>query len=143
MPTGAPSDAVLRAAWLNASLQTGLASPLDEAICARGGAPRGALRARAQARRDPLRLRAQAPRRRGARAERARCSISKGAFASVLEVCEHVRAAGGVAALDAERRARLEERFAALERAGRARARAGHALARVRDRATRGATRRR
>jgi Mg2+-importing ATPase len=31
-PGGAPSREVLRVAWLNASLQTGLASPLDEAI---------------------------------------------------------------------------------------------------------------
>jgi Mg2+-importing ATPase len=114
---GAPSDRVLRAAWLNASLQTGLASPLDEAI-SREVERRGA-RFELAPKLDEIpydfvrkRLGVVVGDAEGA------LLVSKGAFASVLEVCERVREPGAVSPLDAERRARLEERFAAWSAQG-------------------------
>jgi Mg2+-importing ATPase len=114
---GAPSDAVMRAAWLNASLQTGLASPLDEAVVVAAE--------RRGSRFEPARKLDEIPydfvrKRLGvvvAEGEGA-LLISKGAFASVLEVCAQVREAAGVATLCAERRTRLEERFAAWSAQG-------------------------
>lgn len=114
---GEPSDAVLRAAWLNASLQLGFASPLDEAI-SRAVELRGIAF-------EPARKLDEIPfdfvrKRLGVVVDAGDGAllIAKGAFESVLEVCEQVRETGGPAPLDAERRARLEERFAAWSAQG-------------------------
>jgi Mg2+-importing ATPase len=114
---GADSDAVLRLAWLNASLQTGLASPLDEAIrheTERRGAGLEAEPKLDEIPYDFVRRRLGVVVR---EAERA-LLISKGAFESVLEACDGVRQPEGVARLDAERRAALEARFAAWSAEG-------------------------
>ena len=114
---GAASDAVLRAAWLNASLQTGLASPLDEAI-RREVERRGVGFATApkldEIPYDFVRRRLGVVVRDADRA----LLITKGAFESVLEACEGVRQGGGVAPLEADRRALLEARFAAWSAEG-------------------------
>jgi Mg2+-importing ATPase len=114
---GAASDRVLGAAWLNASLQTGLASPLDEAI-ARAAEHAGLLPAPAQKLDeipyDFVRKRLGVV---VAEAEAARL-IVKGAFDRVLEVCEQVREPAGVAPLDAARRSALEQRFASWSARG-------------------------
>ena len=73
---GAPSaDVQTLGAW-NAALETGLASPLDDAILQRRGA--GPV-SRSKAGGDPVRLRPQACQRRRGRAK-ARACITKGAF---------------------------------------------------------------
>jgi len=114
---GAASDAVLQRAWLNASLQTGLASPLDEAI-AREVERRGARiepgRKLDEIPYDFVRKRLSVVVADG----QAALLIAKGAFASVLEACDAVYADGGRLPLDLERRARLEERFAAWSAEG-------------------------
>ena len=79
-------------AW-NAALETGLPSPLDDAILRRGAPD---LTARAKAGRDPVRLRPQAGQRGGARRKAGRRLITKGAFRHVLEIC--TRSADGHAA---------------------------------------------
>jgi Mg2+-importing ATPase len=111
-PEGAPSDAVLRLAWLNARLQTGLASPLDEAI-ERDVERRGAAFAERpkldEIPWDFVRKRLSVVVR--DEADRA-LLVTKGAFESVLEACARVRSDGGSAPLDAAARARLEQRFA-------------------------------
>jgi Mg2+-importing ATPase len=110
-PEGVRSDAALRAAWLNASLQTGLVSPLDEAIVGevrRRGAEFAGARKLDEIPYDFVRRRLTVVVLEGDAVR----LITKGAFASVLEACAEVREVGGVAPLDAERRARLEKRFA-------------------------------
>jgi Mg2+-importing ATPase len=114
---GAPSDAVLRAAWLNASLQLGLASPLDEAIRAAVERRRANFEPAAKLDEIPydfVRKRLGVVVAAGAGA----LLIAKGAFRSVLEVCAQVRGAGGLAPLDADQIARLGERFAAWSEQG-------------------------
>jgi Mg2+-importing ATPase len=114
---GAPSNAVLRLAWWNASLQTGLASPLDEAI-------QQAV-ARRAARFEPARKLDEIPydfvrKRLGVVVADAQGAllVTKGAFATVLAVCDSVREGAGAVALDPRRRAALEARFAAWSAAG-------------------------
>jgi Mg2+-importing ATPase len=109
---GRPSAEVLRAAWLNASLQTGFASPLDEAIEAEVQRRGSSLEPAAKLDEIPydfVRRRLSVV----VAAGGAALLVSKGAFANVLEVCAQVREADGTATLDAERRAQLEARFAA------------------------------
>lgn len=107
----APSELVLRAAWLNASLQTGLVSPLDEAIVRE--VERRAVRFEPARKLDEIPYDFVRRRLTVVVEERdAACLISKGALESVLEVCSHVRAIGGQAPLDAPRRADIEARFA-------------------------------
>jgi Mg2+-importing ATPase len=113
-PAGKPSDALLRDAYLNASLQTGLANPLDDAIVARASQqaidisrcrkideiPYDFVRKRLSvvvqvmaAGGDPV-------------------LIAKGALANILDVCDGLLEGADVVAMDDSRRARIEERFA-------------------------------
>ena len=90
---GAPSDEVMRAAFLNATFETGIANPLDEAIVAAGKAAKlnsGKARKLDEIPYDFVRRRlsilvgdptAKGPSR----------MITKGAFAEVLAICTHVR----------------------------------------------------
>jgi Mg2+-importing ATPase len=104
---GARSAEVLRVAWLNASLQTGLASPLDEAICAQVARASPVLTASEKLDEIPydfVRKRTSVVVSEGDGALLA----TKGAFRNVLEAC----------ALDGARRERLEARFAAWSEQG-------------------------
>lgn len=110
--SGAPSDAVLRLAWLNARLQTGLASPLDEAIASevqRRGTGLAELPKLDEIPYDFVRKRLSVI----VRAESDQALlITKGAFDSVLEACEQTRAGDQVLPLDATARERIQQRFA-------------------------------
>jgi Mg2+-importing ATPase len=113
-PSGEPSAAVLRSAWLNAALQTGLASPLDEAI------------GKEAARRLPdfelpekldeipydfVRKRLSVVVR--GREPGEALLVTKGALDNVLEACERWTGPNGGELLDAESRERITERFRA------------------------------
>jgi Mg2+-importing ATPase len=114
-PLGAPSAGVLQAAWLNASLETGIENPVDAALVEHGRRAGLSLGDGAQAgwrkvdeipydfARRRLTIVAAEP---GA-ADRHRL-ITKGAFAQVLAACSHVAGSGGDEALDDAWRARLE-----------------------------------
>jgi Mg2+-importing ATPase len=109
-PFGSPSDRVLRAAFLNASLETGIANPLDEAIMAAG-------RASALDLGDPVKV-DEIPydfsRRRltvvvaGADTD-SRSMVTKGAVTEVLDVCVDVDTAEGPVPIDAPRRAAIDD----------------------------------
>jgi Mg2+-importing ATPase len=105
-PSGAPSEAVLELAAVNAALESGLANPLDEALLEARSPALSGLEKRAEIPFDFVRKRLTVvvEDRGGVR------MITKGAFAHVLEVCTLV--AGG-APLDDLRRAELERRCAA------------------------------
>jgi Mg2+-importing ATPase len=116
---GAASDGVLRLAWWNASLQTGLASPLDDAI--RQAVEARALRFDTAPKLDEIpydfvrkRLSVVVQ---PAGAQRA-LLVTKGAVGNVLEACERVRDGEAEAAFGADARARIEERFAEWSRQG-------------------------
>ena len=112
-PDGNASLRVGSLAYLNASWETGIANPLDQAIVAAGVptdfAPQDWHRL------DEIPYDFQRKRLsvvgRGPGDEH--LLIGKGAFATVLEVCTRVRDGAGERPLDAARRADLEQRFAA------------------------------
>ncbi|MGZ3234862.1 MAG: magnesium-translocating P-type ATPase [Croceibacterium sp.] len=106
---GEPSDDVARAAFLNASLETGIANPLDAAITAAGAERKltvGKVRKLDEIPYDFLRRRltivvAEA----GTKTAR---MITKGAFAEVLAVCSSLRRGEKDVPLDDAARAALE-----------------------------------
>ncbi len=117
---GEPSGEVLLAAALNAHFETGLENPLDAAICAR--AERDALDLGAYRKLDEIpydfvrkRLTIVVDDGRDAAAPQL---ITKGSFATVLDVCDRVSGPGGAIALDAEQRGRLDAAFAARSERG-------------------------
>jgi Mg2+-importing ATPase len=119
-PRGGSSAEVLRTAYLNAALQTGLANPLDEAIVAKATAegidiagtrkfdeiPYDFVRKRLSVVVADTGLDAPA------------LMITKGALANVLAVCDRLTGPGGAEPLDAARRAKIEDRFAAWSAQG-------------------------
>ncbi|MCX7888618.1 MAG: magnesium-translocating P-type ATPase [Rhodobacteraceae bacterium] len=112
---GNDSDAVLRLAFLNAALETGIANPLDAAVVAAGRA--AGLTAAGATKTDEIPYDFQ--RRRltividdGSEAGR-HLIVTKGAFADVLGICSSVMREGGAVPLDAAGRAALESMFAA------------------------------
>jgi Mg2+-importing ATPase len=116
---GAPSDAVLHLAAWNASLETGLPSPLDDAILE--AARTRDLRLDDAAKLDEIpydfvrkRLSVVVQ----PAGTREALLVTKGAFANVLEACTHLRDGTAQTALDAAARERLESRFAAWSRQG-------------------------
>jgi len=117
-PDGAASDAVLGLAWQNATLQTGLASPLDDAI--REAVVRRGLALAPSPKLDEVpydfvRKRLSVVVR---DAGGAPLLVSKGAFRNVLDACASVRNADRAAALDDAARAAIESRFAAWSAQG-------------------------
>ena len=102
--SGASSAEVLRQGGWNAALETGLASPLDDAILAAGAPELSAVRKLAEIPFDFIRKRVSIV----VNADGQVSLITKGAFHHVLEIC--TRSADG-ALLDAAGRARLEERY--------------------------------
>jgi len=115
---GRPSSAVLRAAALNARMQTGLKNPLDEAIDARAERDRIDLAGTRKVDEVPYDF----LRKRLSVVVDDRSStelITKGAVPGVLDCCAEVRQGTATVPLDAERRLRLDADFDAWSRAGR------------------------
>ncbi len=107
---GAPSATVLRLAFLNAAFETGIDNPIDAALVAAGAA--AGLSTRGHTKVDEIPYDFQ--RRRltivtSMPGDAARhLVVTKGAFASVLEVCTTLSRDGETVPLDAEGRAALE-----------------------------------
>ncbi len=118
--TGAPSDDVMQAAFLNATFETGIANPLDEAIVAAGKAVKlntGKARKLDEIPYDFVRRRlsilVSEP------AAKGQCRmITKGAFAEVLAICTHVRTGKGVKPLGTKLRKQIDLLFQAKGEAG-------------------------
>jgi Mg2+-importing ATPase len=111
-PAGQPADEVLRAALLNATLQAGMANPLDEAIAAEGR--RRALDLAGYRKLDEIpydfvRKRLSVVVQAG---DGAPTCITKGALSGVLGICATMRDAGATPPLSPERRADIERRAA-------------------------------
>ena len=111
---GQPSPAVLRWAYANAALETGIANPLDAALVAAG--QRDGLDTAGLVKVDEIPYDFQ--RRRltivvadAAASDGRHTMITKGAFDNVLAVCERVAISGADAALDAAVRQRLRDYF--------------------------------
>jgi len=117
---GRPSQQVLRLAWLNATLETGIENPLDTALVAAG--ERAALRMAGERKIDEipydfirkrLTIVVEEPGRPGTH-----LVITKGAFDNVLAACTTVAGEVGDAALDAAARSRLVDWYRARGREG-------------------------
>jgi Mg2+-importing ATPase len=114
---GDPSDQVLRLAYLNAQLQTGLANPLDEAIVAQ--AKRGGIDILAWSKVDEVpydfvrkRLSVAVQR------DDSLLIVTKGALENVLAVCTHVQQGTDTADLDQTRLAEIRARQATWSEQG-------------------------
>jgi Mg2+-importing ATPase len=110
-PSGAASDEVLRLAAVNAALETGIASPLDDALVSACPPDLQAVEKLAEIPFDFVRKRVTVAVRDAAGAR----LITKGAFRPVLEICAD--AADG-AALGRQERVRLEQRYEDWTRQG-------------------------
>jgi Mg2+-importing ATPase len=111
-PDGSPSPEVLRLAYLNAALETGIANPLDAALVAAGtqaGLSTAGMKKIDEIPYDFLRKRLTivvAP-----EAAASPMLITKGAFSNVLAACTQVLRAGRPEVLDERERVRLEDLF--------------------------------
>ena len=110
-PAGAPSASVQKHGAWNAALETGLASPLDDAILSAAAPDLSAVRKLAEIPFDFVRKCVSVV----VDAEGATYLITKGAFHQVLDIC--TRSADGVV-LDDAAKARLEERYQAWSAQG-------------------------
>ena len=115
---GQPSARVAQLTYLNAHFETGIDNPLDAAIEA-AGVPAGlnpaAWRKLDEIPYDFLRKRLSIV---AAGPDGTPTLLTKGAFASVLAVCERLRLGEAEVALDDAQRAALEQRFAAWSEQG-------------------------
>jgi P-type Mg2+ transporter len=115
---GKPSHAALEAALLNASLQTGLANPLDQAIVAAGAEQKvdiATYRKLDEVPYDFVRKRLSVLVRHG---EGAPLLVTKGALEPILGVCSHVARGTASAPLDAAARTQIEKLFADYSQSG-------------------------
>jgi Mg2+-importing ATPase len=115
---GRPSAEILRAAFINASLETGIENPLDAAIVAAGaaaGIDLGRIQKRDEIPYDFIRKRLTIV---ASDDDGQYRMITKGAFALVLEICTEVADAQGTRPLDAAARAELDAFFADKSRDG-------------------------
>ena len=115
---GKPSHAALEAALLNASLQTGLANPLDQAIVAAGSEQKVDIAAYHKLDEVPydfMRKRLSVLVRHD---EGTPLLIAKGALEGVLGVCDTVARGTSSAPLDAAARAQIEKLFADYSQSG-------------------------
>lgn len=105
---GEPSPRVLELAWLNSHFETGLKSPLDDAILAHGQLDAAGWRKLDEVPFDFERRRVSVL------VERAgsRLLVAKGAPEDILRLCVGVEQGSGIAALDAARRISIERLFA-------------------------------
>jgi P-type Mg2+ transporter len=119
---GADSPTVWRYAYLNASLQSGLANPLDEAIAASGHPDGAGVEKIDEIPYDFVRKRLtvvvheQGDRTPAGTA--ATTMITKGALEPILDICTQVQTAGSAAPLDAGRRAAIEGLYAGWSEQG-------------------------
>ncbi len=107
---GNPSQDVRRWAWLNATLQTGLKNPLDEAI-ANASTGEGGLSGFAKIDEIPydfVRKRLSVAVREGATGQ---LLITKGAVQNVIEACSFVQGPHGLKSLDQSEREAIDENF--------------------------------
>ncbi len=107
--SGQPSDAVFRWAYLNASFQTGLANPLDEAILAHGRPDIAGVVKVDEVPYDFVRKRLSVV---VAQPSGPPCIIVKGALDNVLAACSWVQEGDELTPLDDARRAEIERRLA-------------------------------
>lgn len=115
---GIPARTVVEAAYLNAALQTGIVNPLDAAIVAAGAPPEtdlAAYRKLDEVPYDFIRKRLSVA---VATPGGLHVLLTKGAFASVLEICTRWRQNGAERPLDEMARAALQARFAGWSRQG-------------------------
>ncbi|MFL6192706.1 MAG: magnesium-translocating P-type ATPase [Thermoanaerobaculia bacterium] len=110
---GAASEEVLRAAFLNASFETGFANPIDRAILESASFDLAAWRKIDEVPYDFVRKRLSVL----CESSGERWLITKGALAQVLEVCDTAATPTGEAPL-AEVRAAIDARFAGLSEEG-------------------------
>lgn len=113
---GQPSSAVLRMAWLNAHLQTGLRNPLDEAIVAAAAQQADDCRKLDEIPYDFTRKRLSVLVRQPDAAYPQ--TLTKGALETVLEVCTWVSDGTRETPLDASTLAAIRERYARWSGAG-------------------------
>ncbi len=107
-PAGKVSELVRQAAWLNASFQTGLVNPLDEAILATEPVDLSLHRKVEEIPYDFIRKRLSVAVASGSQIE----LITKGAFEQVLQICTSVREDGGaISPLDEARIETLRQLF--------------------------------
>ncbi|MEZ4766818.1 MAG: magnesium-translocating P-type ATPase [Caldilineales bacterium] len=114
---GQPSAEVRRLAYLNASLQTGLANPLDDAILAQAVPNVGNVRKLDEIPYDFVRKRLSVAVGDG-EPPAAALLITKGALENVLAVCNFVRDGNNTADLDDTRRSAIMEHFAGWSQQG-------------------------
>jgi Mg2+-importing ATPase len=105
--TGQPAEEVLRAAYLNAHLQTGLSNPLDEAIVAHARPDLSGIAKVDEIPYDFVRKRLSVVIREGDRDR----FITKGALDNILAACASVRDGGTDVSLDDRHRAQIQQRF--------------------------------
>jgi Mg2+-importing ATPase len=110
---GKPSQEILRYAYLNASLQTGLSNPLDEAILAQPKPELGVVIKQDEIPYDFVRKRLSVV----IVQNDEHWMITKGALDNVLEVCSHVDIEGGKP-LDTKKQEEIRTRFAAWSEQG-------------------------
>jgi Mg2+-importing ATPase len=112
-PNGEPNNDVLRLAYLNAKLQTGLVNPLDEAIIARCAQTKldiSHFEKLDEVPYDFIRKRLSVVVREGDDTDGV--MIVKGALDNILEVCDQARDVSAVVTLDHACRQRLQDLFA-------------------------------
>ena len=112
-PLGEPSAEVLRLAYLNARLQSGLANPLDDAIAATPGIDLGSACKVDEIPYDFVRKRLTVVvEDEGAPGQDTATFITKGALEPLLDICSGVATLTGVVPLDAAQRSAIEKRYA-------------------------------
>ena len=109
---GQPSQEVFRLAYLNAQFQTGLTSPLDEAILAAAMPEVGHFIKTNEIPYDFVRKRLSVVVQDTALSSQTQTMITKGALDKVLDVCTTARSGGSSVPLDAARLGLIQERFA-------------------------------
>lgn len=111
--SGSPSQQVLKDAYLNAKLQTGLSNPLDSAIVAKGGVDTDGIEKVDECPYDFVRKRLSVVVSGSTNPGlNQNMMITKGALEKILEVCTSVLVEGKVVPLDTAQRAAIEKRYA-------------------------------
>ena len=108
---GTASNDVLRFAYLNAKLQTGLNNPLDEAINSFGEKSKLDISSELKIDEIPYDFSRKRLSVIVSDPQGSRTLITKGALANVLQVCDSVQTSDGAFPLDVSRRADIDKRF--------------------------------
>ena len=111
---GTPSASVRLLAYLNAAFETGYPNPLDDALRAAGAPDAAAYTKEDEIPYDFVRRRLSVVLREGER----RVLVTKGALASVLEICDEAEDASGTRVPLEQVRAEIESRLESLSRDG-------------------------